>query len=291
MIVSYNCRDLVSACIASLHQAGAVRKRWRIWLVDNASTDGTVSAVKARFDGVTVLGRASNDGFGVANNIALRQCTAPFVLVLNPDTKVAEGVIDHLLGQLRGWPDVAVVGCRLEQADGSLDLAAKRRFPTPRSALQYFFSRRRTLAEYSNPEVAPEEVGDVDAVNGAFMLVRAEAIGEVGLFDEDYWMYAEDLDWCKRFWDAGWRIRYDGRVSVLHLKSAVSGKRRSPRLNWHFHHSMAIYYRKHHAGSSWPLDALVHVGIYARLAQKTLTDGGATLISRMTRPATDRTQA
>ena len=107
-------------------------------------------------------------------------------------------------------------------------------------------------------------MGRVDAVNGAFMLIRTAAMRQVGLFDEAYWMYGEDLDWCKRFANMGWDVVYDGRVSVVHLKGGTSGGARSWKLNWHFHKSMAIFYRTHSSGKNLAVDGAVYLGIILR---------------------------
>ena len=146
--------------------------------------------------------------------------------------------------------DVGICGCRLELEDGTFDHAAKRSFPTPVSALGHFvgIGRRRAtgrLAAYRAPAV---EAGPVDAVNGAFMLMRRNALEEVGLFDEGYWMYMEDLDLCYRFAQAGWLTWYEPSATVIHIKAGTSGKNRKPRLNYAFHYGMFRFYRTHYAG-------------------------------------------
>jgi GT2 family glycosyltransferase len=205
----------------------------------------------------------------VSNNQALALTTAPFILLLNPDTEASWPTIAHLLDQLKNDAGIGMIGCRLLLDDGSFDHAAKRRIPTPLQALQYFASRvlGRKVGNYVANNVPETGVGDVDALNGAFMLATRQALSTVGGLDESYWMYAEDLDWCVRFRDAGWRVVYDGRVTALHVKGASSGKRRSLRLNYHFHRSMAIFYRCHLAPSNpGAFNGLVIVAIWARFA-------------------------
>jgi GT2 family glycosyltransferase len=235
-------------------------------VVDNASDDGTPDVVAREFPWVRLRRRRRNDGFAVANNEALRDVTAPYVLVLNPDTEVPHGVVERLLERLRTEDRIGVIGCRLVQADGTFDHASKRSFPRPADAARYFLPGGRRASRYVAPHVDEHGTGPVDAVNGAFMLVRRDAMDEVGLLDEDFWMYGEDLDWCRRFAECGWVVEYDGTVTAVHLKGASSGRRRGPRLNWHFHRSMAVFYRKHEAGRQVGLDALVYAGIGAHLA-------------------------
>jgi N-acetylglucosaminyl-diphospho-decaprenol L-rhamnosyltransferase len=270
VVVSYRSRELLLRCLASLeaHPPGG---RVLVRVVDNDSRDGTAEAVRADFPEVCldVLGR--NAGFSVANNVALREATAPYVLVLNPDTEVHAGTLDHLLTVMAERPDVGMTGCRLVQPDGSFDHAAKRSFPTPVSALAHFAGIGRRsgaaarIAQYRAPALDERAVGEVDAVNGAFMLVRREALEHVGLLDEGYWLYMEDLDWCARFWARGWKVLYDGRVSVTHVKGGSAGSHRSLKTNLHFHRGMGRFYRRHQAGRSAAVDLAVYVGIGVKL--------------------------
>lgn len=270
VIVTYNCISIIDDCLGSIFN-DPDHTNWTVHVVDNASSDGTPQHIASEWPDVNLVTRPTNGGFGVANNHVLRSCTADLTLVLNPDAFLHRGTIAALIHHFDD-PRVGIVGCRLEQSDGSFDHAAKRSFPTPRNSIQYFLPGRRKFSGYTAPDVPERGVGEVDAVNGAFMLVRTSAMHEVGYFDERFWMYAEDLDWCRRFHLGGWRTIYDGTVSTTHLKSAISGKQRSPKLNWHFHRSMALYYRTHEAGDNIALDAAVYGGIAAKGAITTIKD-------------------
>jgi N-acetylglucosaminyl-diphospho-decaprenol L-rhamnosyltransferase len=268
VIVAYRSRDLVRRCLASL-AAGPSSRQTRTWVVDNASGDGTVDTVRAEFPHVEVIPSDRNLGFAAANNLAIRRSTGPYVLALNPDTSVTPGALDHLLDLMDARPEVGIAGCRLEREDGTFDHAARRSFPTPLGALGHFTGVGRrdgapaALAQYRAPTV---EEGPVDAVNGAFMLIRRSALEEVGLFDEGYWMYMEDLDLCYRFKQAGWTTWYDPAVTVVHTKAATSGVYRTSRLNYAFHYGMLRFYRKHYAGRRNPLlNAAVYAGIGLKL--------------------------
>jgi N-acetylglucosaminyl-diphospho-decaprenol L-rhamnosyltransferase len=273
-IVSYRSRDLLEACLTSLRnhppKGGA-----RIWVVDNGSMDGTAEMVETAFPEVKLVASESNLGFSAANNFVIRRSNAPYVLALNPDTRMTPGALDRMLRVMESNPAIGVAGCRLELEDGGFDHAARRSFPTPLGALAHFTGVGRranapaSLAQYRAPTV---DRGQVDAVNGAFMLMRRSALEQVGLFDEGYWMYMEDLDLCYRMAEAGWITWYEPSVTVLHVKAGSSGKLRSPRLDYAFHYGMLRFYRKHYARARSPLlNAAVYVGIALKLASSVLT--------------------
>jgi GT2 family glycosyltransferase len=270
VIVSYRCRELLRNCLASLLGEGRPSRPMTVTVVDNASGDGTVETVERDFPEVQLVALPDNAGFSRATNIAIRRGDAPYVLALNPDTRVPAGSLDRLLDLMDERSAIGITGCRLELEDGSLDHAAKRSFPTPLSALGHFTGVGRRpgasgrLADYRAPTVGE---GPVDAVNGAFMLMRRAALDEVGLFDEGYWMYMEDLDLCYRFGQAGWITWYEPSVAVVHVKAGTSGKLRRPRLNYHFHYGMLRFYRAHYAPHHNPLvNVVVYAGIGAKLA-------------------------
>lgn len=270
VIVSYGAPGLLRACLASL-RCWAPRGATLVHVVDNAGPDGAADLVAREFPEVRLHRLARNTGFSAANNIVLRDVSAPYVLVLNPDTELREGVLEHLIGFMQERAEVGIVGCRLERPDGTFDHAAKRSFPTPAAALAHFagLGRRASggaLAQYRATELGEHDVGEVDAVNGAFMLVRRAAMEQVGLLDEGYWLYMEDLDWCARFWQRGWRVVYDGRVTALHVKGGSSGPHRAMKANVHFHRGMGRFYRRHRAGHNLPLDLAVYTAIGAKLA-------------------------
>jgi hypothetical protein len=267
VIVAYRCEGLLRNCLASLREHGP-SSPMHIHVVDNASGDGTASMVRDEFPEVELTISRKNVGFATANNLAIRGGSAPWVLVLNPDTAITAGALDALLALGDRQPEVGILGPRLELPDGSFDHAARRGFPTPLSALGHFTGlgrrggARPALAAYRAPNV---EAGPVDAVNGAFMLIRREALEQVGLFDEGYWMYMEDLDLCYRFAEAGWITWYEPSVTVLHVKAGTSGRHRSLRLNYAFHYGMFRFYRAHYAAAGNPF---MNGGVYAGIALK-----------------------
>ncbi|MGH2993539.1 MAG: glycosyltransferase family 2 protein, partial [Solirubrobacterales bacterium] len=277
---------LLSECLRSLYDHPPSRPL-TVHVGDNASGDGTAEMVAREFDEVELRVNDRNVGFAAANNLAIADGDAPYVLILNPDTQITDGSLDRLLELMDSRPEVGMCGPRLELEDGGFDHAAKRSFPTPLSALGHFtgVGRRRdsgALAAYRAPEI---EAGPVDAVNGAFMLIRRAALDEVGLFDDGYWMYMEDLDLSYRFARAGWVTWYEPSVTVVHVKGGTTGPERSPRLNAAFHYGMYRFYRKHYAARRNPLvNATIYCGIAVKLALS-LLDGGVRCLARRLRGA------
>ncbi|MGI8804859.1 MAG: glycosyltransferase family 2 protein, partial [Thermoleophilaceae bacterium] len=220
--------ELLRACLASLERHPLTSGEMAVTVIDNASRDGTVAMARSEFPDVEMVPLDWNAGFCHANNLVLRHAIAPYVLVLNPDTEATAGALDHMVELMRSRPDIGVAGCRLVRADGSFDHAAKRSFPTPLGALAHFTGVGRRaragsrLSQYRATDLEENGTGAVDAVNGAFMLVRREAMREVGLLDEAYWLYMEDLDWCYRFRAHGWSIWYEGLATFVHVKGGTS---------------------------------------------------------------------
>jgi N-acetylglucosaminyl-diphospho-decaprenol L-rhamnosyltransferase len=264
VIVAYRSRELLRRCLDSL-RAHPPSCPMKLIVVDNDSRDGTSEVVASEYEEVDLIASSRNLGFAAATNLGAARGGAPYLLALNPDTAVAEGALDTVISVLEERPEVAIAGPRLERPDGSLDHASKRSFPTPLSALGHFTGVGRRagatgkLAAYRAPGV---ESGPVDAVNGAFMLIRRSAFEQAGGFDEGYWMYMEDLDLSYALAQEGWTSWYEPAATVLHVKGGTTGGERSLRLNWAFHRGMFRFYRKHYAPSrSWAVNALVYAGI------------------------------
>ena len=268
VIVNYKVRDLLRDCLRSLEHALA-RVRGEVWVVDNASDDGSVEMVRAEFPWVRLIANDQNRGYGAANNQAIRQAAGRFILVLNPDTKLPPGAIVDTIAEMEEHPDIGALGPKLVLADGSLDKACRRSFPSPEVAfyrlfgLAKLFPNNPRFARYNLLNVDEDTAIDVDSVVGAFMLVRREVVERVGMFDEAFRLYGEDLDWAYRIKQAGWRIRYHPDVVVLHYKRQ-STRQRSVYAIRAFYEAMHIFYDKHYARQhSAPFNALVHVGISA----------------------------
>jgi len=277
VIVSFTSRDVLRDCLSSL----AVERdevALEVIVVDNASRDGTVGMIRQEFSWVNLIENDRNVGFAVAANQALRSARGRLLLLLNPDTVVPRGTLTQAMQRLERDPAAGVLGCRLVRPDGTFDHAAKRGFPTVMTAFYYFLGlsrlapRSRRFAHYTAGHLREDEEGYVDAVNGAFMLVKRRAYEDVGVLDEQFWLYGEDLDWCKRFGRHGWKILYWPEVSVTHVKGASSGTHRRWELHRAFHHSIWLYYRKHHAPNDPRIvRALVFVGVWTKFAFSVLS--------------------
>lgn len=272
VIVSHGAEELLRRCLASLAEHPPEKAVMRVTVVDSGSTDGTPDMVEREFPRFELV-REANIGFSAANNIVLRRTEAPFVLLLNPDTEVYPGSLDAAIDRLEADPLIGMVGVKLVTPSGELDHACKRSFPTPLSALAHFTgigrmeSASQSLSQYRATDLGDDDPGEVDAVNGAYMMVRHEALVQAGPLDDGYWLYMEDLDWCRRFWIAGWKVFYEPAGTVLHVKGGSSGKRRGFKQEVAFHRGMGRFYRRFEAaGNPGVLNLAVYLGIAAKLA-------------------------
>jgi N-acetylglucosaminyl-diphospho-decaprenol L-rhamnosyltransferase len=277
VIVSYNVRDLIRACLRSIEGARS-NLGVDVWVVDNGSSDGSVDLIRKEFPRVKVRETGRNVGFARANNLVLKEILAQaapremprYVLLLNPDTEVPPSALAEMLAFMDAHPEAGAAGPKLVLSDGSLDLACRRSFPTPSVAfyrlfgLSRLFPRSRQFGRYNLTYLDPDDVAEVDSVVGAFMLVRGEVLRTVGLLDESFFMYGEDLDWSLRIKQAGWRVLYNGRTTVLHHKRASSRQRNVQSL-LAFYQAMLIFFRKHYARQTvWPLRWFIVGAIYWR---------------------------
>lgn len=271
VIVSHGAEGLLRTCLRSLAQHPPAAASMSVTVVDSGSPDSTPEMVAGEFPDVHLI-REKNIGFSAANNLVLHQSTADFILLLNPDTEISPGSLDAALDRFQTDPRIGMVGVKLVMPSGELDHACKRSFPTPLAALAHFTGVGRApgasdrLSQYRATELADDEAGEVDAINGAFMMVRSKAMAEAGPLDEGYWLYMEDLDWCRRFWKAGWKVFYEPAGTVVHVKGGSSGDRRAPRQEVAFHLGMGRFYRRFDApGNPAALNLLVYCGILAKL--------------------------
>jgi GT2 family glycosyltransferase len=246
-------------------------------VVDNASSDGSAAMVRAEFVQAQLIESPVNNGYAAGNNLGLRalgfgpgRTKAPrYALLLNPDTVVPGHALADMLEYMDARPRCGVAGPKLVLPNGDLDLACRRSlafdaFVYRMLGLSRLFPRSRRFGQYNLTYLSPDVETEVGSVVGAFMLVRREAIAQAGLLDEAFFMYGEDLDWAAAIHRAGWQVRYNPAVTVLHVKRAAS--RQSHRAQIAFHEAMLYFFRKHYAGSvPRPLGWLVLLGIYLNL--------------------------
>lgn len=233
IVVAYKSRDEIAGCLGSLPSLLDGRPV-EVVVVDNSPGDGTGEIITRDFPAVAYLPAPENLGFGRANNLGYARTRGDFVLFLNPDTIANEAALAHCLARLRGDERIGLISPRLELADGSMDLACRRSIPTlwdgfcRASGLATRFPRVSWLARYNLTDRPVDGTYEVGAINGAFMLgprrMFAEVAPDGAVFDPQFFMYGDDLDLCIRVARAGWKIVYDGRVRITHLKGMSVAK-------------------------------------------------------------------
>jgi GT2 family glycosyltransferase len=269
VILNYNTREHLRVCLSAL--AADCLKSAEVFVVDNASSDGSADMVADEFSWVRLIRSPRNGGFAYGNNQALRVARGDAILLLNPDTLITSSAIGSLLEMLDRHPEAGIVGPKLLRPDGSMHLACRRSFPTPEvafyrlSGLSRLFPRSPRFGRYNLTYVDPDLPIEVDSVCGACLLVRRAVIERIGLLDERFFMYGEDLDWCLRTRHAGWTVRYEPSVVVQHQHGAAS-RNRVLRTNVHFFRAMDLFYEKHYVQRYHPvLTGVVRMAIYAAL--------------------------
>ncbi len=255
VIVSYNVRELLDACLQSLQVAAAHLARERgahteIIVFDNDSRDGTVTLLKPRWPDVTWVPSDRNLGFGSGCNRGAALATQDLLLFLNPDTLVREDTLAVMLDFFADHADAGAAGCKVINRDGTLQAASKRSFPSPRVAAYKFlglsnlFPKSRVFGRYNLTYLDENKTHEVDAISGSFLCVRAAVYRSVNGFDEDFFMYGEDLDLCFRIKAAGLRNYYHPATQVVHFKGE-SAKSRPFRSFLYFYEAMILFSRKH----------------------------------------------
>lgn len=254
IIVNYNTYGLTKQTIDSV-----ISKRhtfsYEMILVDNASKDGSIEALEETYSKeceaelIHIIKNEDNLGFAKANNIGMRRAKGEYILLLNSDTEVEGNCLEGCIEKMEQEKHLGALGCKVVLANGRLDHACKRGFPTPKASLYYFLKWDRKdpikYGQYDALYLGEDEVGEVDALMGAFMLMPKRVLDEVGLLDEDFFMYGEDIDLCYRIKEAGYGILYFPEESIIHYKGGSSTRRRH-KVIYDFHQAMWIFYKKHY---------------------------------------------
>ena len=280
IIVNYKARDLLLECLAAL-AAGRSGLESEIVVVDNDSRDGTPEALAARFPDVRLIANRENVGYGRAANQGIRATRGEFVLVMNPDCEPRPGAIPALVDYLRAHPRAAIAGPRQIGTDGVVELSG-RAFPdhftflfNRYSLLTRLFPNNRYSRRYLMSDWDRRSVREVDWLSGAFLMVRRAAIDQVGGFDEAFFMFNEDVDWCLRMKQAGWATVYVPEAEVVHHIGASRG-RVAPRVIVERHRGMIHYFHKHHPTNP----------VFAALADALiLARAGVMLVGNVFKPA------
>jgi GT2 family glycosyltransferase len=248
VIVSWNVSALLQACLASI-DAGRGELALETIVVDAGSTDGSPDIVSTIFPWVKLIARPDNVGFPKGNNIGLAQSNGRYLLLLNPDTEVVGQALSTMVDYLEANPGVGVVGGQLLNPDGTVQ-SSRRRFPTIATA--FFESTwlqpvapKKILRHYYAEDVADDETADVDWVKGACLMTRRTILEQVGPLDVDYFMYSEELDWCKRIKMTGWRVVYLPEAKIIHHEGKSSEQAVTAR-HINFQRAKLRYFRKYH---------------------------------------------
>jgi N-acetylglucosaminyl-diphospho-decaprenol L-rhamnosyltransferase len=251
VVVTHKHRAFIERCLESLDRARA-EIAIEVLVVDNRSNDGTVEIVKARFPWARVDVRDRRRGFSDNNNFGIARTTAPYVLILNPDTEVRPGALTALATFMDRTPAAGIAGAKLLFPDGSVQ-PSYRRFPNlssvlvRRTPLRWFMRDSAANARHLMLDHSSTEPTEVDWLLGACLFVRRAAIEDVGPMDEGYFLYVEDIDWCRRMRNRGWKVFWVPQAEIVHHHLAVSDRKFFTWYSWVHVKSMIRYYRKHMA--------------------------------------------
>lgn len=283
VIVNYNAKEFLRNCIASILK-NVKSISYEVIIVDNNSSDESSEMVKKEFSHVKLIPNKINMGFSKANNQGIKiSKESKYILFLNPDTIVHEKTLEEMVNFMDTHKDVGASTCKLVMPNGKIDDASHRGFPTPWNAFCHFsgltriFPKSRIFAGYNLGWMDLETPHEIDALAGAFMLVRRTAGEQVKWWDEDYFFYGEDLDFCFMLKQGGWKIYYVPTVSIMHYKgvsgglkaiskkiTTASAETKKRATHWRFE-AMRIFYRKHYQQKyPWIINFLTNIGISIR---------------------------
>lgn len=254
-IVNYNSGDYLTRCLESIEKVRG-EADLKVYILDNASTDDSFEKAKKKFKDTLFIKSDENLGFSKGQNIILRKIETEYILILNPDCEILEGTIKYMLKFMEENEDIGATSCLVEKEDGSIDWASHRGFPTPMASFKYYFLKDDSLYHLRDKNMT--KTHEVDAIVGAFFLTRKSVLEKVGLFDEKFFMYGEDIDLCFRIKEKGFKVMYVPEVKILHHKGVSSGLKKhtqhvttatsQSRLKAFnaFYEAMKIFYKKHY---------------------------------------------
>ncbi len=243
-----NGKNLLRACLSSVLKE-TINTDFEVIVVDNASTDGTLEMLKNEFSRVNVISNTENMGFAAANNIGIRQANGRYILLLNPDTEILNGAIQETVAFMDKHPQAGIVGCKLIFPSGQIQTSL-RSFPTIRNLLiETFFLEKifpKTFGKHFYLDFDHNSDKQVDWVSGAYFLIRREVIEKIGLLDEQFYMYSEEMDYCYRAKQAGYEIWFTNRGNVIHHWGGMSAINK--RVAVWIQRSQLLFYQKYYNG-------------------------------------------
>ena len=256
VILNFNTLNLTKLCLESLKRSKLGSYTIEIIVCDNESTDGTLEMVKKEFPDVVRIQNKGNIGFAAGNNPGIKKAKGRYVLLLNSDTEVEPNAIRSMIEFMDTHPKAGAATCKLLLMDGTMDPACHRGLPTPWNACMYYakleklFPKVQLFSGYHQLYKDLSTMHEVDCISGAFFLVRREVVETIGLLDEDYFMYGEDIDWAYRIKKADWQIWFNPNVIVLHKKKqsgrSHSNRERRTRTQTFFITYNKLFYTKHY---------------------------------------------
>jgi GT2 family glycosyltransferase len=246
VIVNWNTRQLLVNCLESIYSSPP-EGVFDIWVVDNSSSDGSSAKVRQNFPEVKLIENNENVGFGRANNQAIEESRSQYLLILNPDTVVKSRAVSGLVNFLDQNPDVGIAGPKLINPDGTLQISA---FPFPTLSKEFWrvfhLDKLTVRSSYPMEKWNQNQVKEVDYLSGACMLIRRSALNQIGVFDENFFIYSEEVDLCLRFKEAGWSLYWVPTTSVIHY-GGRSTQQVSEDMFLKLYESKVMYFRKHHS--------------------------------------------
>jgi len=265
VVVSYNTKELTVKCLKSVFIQNHVS--YEVIVVDNASSDESVKEIQKSFPQVALIENSKNRGFATANNQAIKLAKGRYILLLNSDTiLLSEDSFSKMVNFMDKRQEVGISGCKITKPNGRLDWPCKRSFQTPsvffyRSlGLDKIFPKHRSFGKYHLTYLDENETHEVDAITGAFFMIRRETIDQIGLLDEKLFMYSEDMDWCLRAKKRNWKVFYYPEVQITHYKSRSSKKRSSKIIYWWYYSTWYVY-KKHTAKNyNFLINSIVFIG-------------------------------
>ncbi|MGB5847138.1 MAG: glycosyltransferase [Ignavibacteriaceae bacterium] len=253
IIVNYNVKEFLQNLLHSIEKA-SLNISHEIIIVDNASDDGSVELIREKFPSVKLIANTENLGFGKANNQALEIADGKYLLLINPDTIVSEDTLDKMIRFFEDNSEAGLAGCKILNPDGTLQLACRRSFPGPWTSfckvtgLSNLFPKSKLFARYNLTYLDEDQTYEVDAISGSFMMMRKETYDKVGGFDEEFFMYGEDLDLCYRIQQTGFKVFYVHTTQIIHYKGESTKRSRLDETKV-FYDAMHLFVKKHFSGS------------------------------------------
>jgi len=269
IIVNYNAGNLLKECIESVKNS-ALNISYEIIVIDNNSSDNSIDLIRNRFENLKIIMNKMNVGFARASNQGINGSKGRYILLLNPDTVILPDCLKKMVRFMEDHPEGGVAGCKVLNPNGTLQLACRRSFPAPSvsfyrlSGLSRLFPKSKTFARYNLTYQNPDVVQEVDAVSGSFMMIIRKALDEVGMLDERFFMYGEELDLCFRVKEKGWKVYYVPDARIIHYKGKSSQQRKRKAVI-DFHKAMYIFHKKHYASHTFfLLNWIIILGITLR---------------------------